>query len=130
MIHVSCAVLIQSKKVLAVRRGAAMKMPGKWEFPGGKVELDETAEAALIREIQEELNLGIAIEKPLSPVEYDYGTFPIRLIPFLVQVVSGELQLIEHDAFLWCNQSQMQQLDWAEADIPIMLEVIFLDLIP
>ncbi len=107
-----------------------MKMPGKWEFPGGKVEINETAEDALIREIQEELNLGIAIEKPLTPVEHDYHTFQIRLIPFLVHAVTGELQLTEHDAFLWCNREQIQQLDWAEADIPIMREVIFLDLIP
>lgn len=101
-----------------------MKMAGKWEFPGGKLEPGESAEASLIREMQEELQLEIAILEPLIPVIHAYPTVEIELIPFLVKHIGGTLQLSEHDAFQWSSVEQLLQFDWAEADLPIVKQVM------
>jgi 8-oxo-dGTP diphosphatase len=123
-VRVSCAVLMQGNSVLAVRRGPNMKMAGKWEFPGGKLEQGESAESSLLREMQEELQLEIAILQPLLPVVHAYSDIEIELIPFLVKHIGGTLQLSEHDAFQWSSVEQLMQFDWAAADLPIVKQVM------
>jgi 8-oxo-dGTP diphosphatase len=100
-----------------------MSRPGKWEFPGGKIELGETAEQCLIREMQEELAIRVEVIQPLTPSQFNYPDISIQLLPFLVKKLSGELQLSEHDASKWVSLSEIHQLDWAEADIPIVEEI-------
>ena len=97
-----------------------MHLPLKWEFPGGKVEQGESAEDCLIREIREELGVEIKIVKRMTPSVYDQGKQVIRLIPFQCTLVSGEVLLTEHAAFLWLDPAELDQIDWAEADIPIV----------
>ena len=123
-VRVSCAVLMQGNRVLAVRRGPNMKMAGKWEFPGGKLEQGESAEVSLLREMQEELQLEIAILQPLHPVVHAYSDIEIELIPFLVKQIGGTLQLSEHDAFQWSSVEQLMEFDWAAADLPIVKQVM------
>jgi 8-oxo-dGTP diphosphatase len=101
-----------------------MKMAGKWEFPGGKLEQGESAEASLLREMQEELQLEIAILQPLHPVVHAYPDIEIELIPFLVKQIGGSLQLSEHDAFQWSSVEQLMEFDWAAADLPIVKQVM------
>ena len=100
-----------------------MSMPLKWEFPGGKVEEGESLESSLIREIEEELSLKILLGERLNPVTHDYGGFQILLIPFLAQIESGHLMLLEHQSYKWLALPELLPLDWAEADLPVAKEV-------
>ena len=124
MIQVTCAIILKDGKILVTQRSESMKLPLKWEFPGGKLEEGENEVDCIIREIKEELNIDIRIIKPLTPQAHDYGTFKINLIPFLAEYVSGEIVLAEHQAYKMLDQSKLKELDWAEADIEIVNEVV------
>jgi 8-oxo-dGTP diphosphatase len=100
-----------------------MDLPGLWEFPGGKVEPEESPATCLIREIWEELSIGIQICKPLTPVLHAYPTKTIQLIPFLANWESGNLQLTEHAQSRWLSPQDLLSLDWAPADLPIVQEL-------
>jgi 8-oxo-dGTP diphosphatase len=123
IIPVSCLVLLHQGKVLATQRSATMDLPGLWEFPGGKVELDESPAACLIREIWEELSIGIQICSPLTPVLHAYPDKSIQLIPFLATWETGTLQLSEHAQYQWLARQDLLSLDWAPADLPIVEEL-------
>ena len=126
MIHVVCAVIEDNDgRLLACRRSSEQSMPGKWEFPGGKVEVDENAEDALIREIREELGCAIHVVSRLPWVEHDYPKFSIRLIPYLCRL-EGESapQILEHAEMRWITLADCAVLDWADADVPIWLALL------
>ncbi|GGC48333.1 hypothetical protein GCM10011386_45690 [Parapedobacter defluvii] len=97
-----------------------MNLPLKWEFPGGKVEPGEDETLTIVREIKEELNLDIEVMGRLKPVEHDYPTFRIRLIPFMASVTGGELLLEEHADAKWVQVDDLDRYDWAPADVPIV----------
>lgn len=120
ILEVCCSIIEESDKMYAFRRGGGMKMPGKWEFPGGKVEADESAESALHRELLEELQIKIEILERMEAVHHEYPEFTIHLIPFRVRILEGTIQLIEHDAFQLGNISELKDLDWADADRKII----------
>ena len=122
-IQVTCLVLLHQGKVLATQRSATMDLPGYWEFPGGKMETEESPTTCLIREIWEELSIGIRISRPLTPVLHTYPNKSIQLIPFLATWESGTLQLTEHAQSQWLAQKDLLSLDWAPADIPIVHEL-------
>ncbi len=123
IIHVSCLVLLHQGKVLATQRSEKMDLPGLWEFPGGKVEPEESPATCLVREIWEELSIGIQICRPLTPVLHAYPAKSIQLIPFLATWESGTLQLTEHAQIRWLALQDLLSLDWAPADIPIVHEL-------
>ena len=127
MIDVSCAIILSENKVLATQRSQKMDLPLQWEFPGGKVESNETPEAALKREIKEELSLDILISSALSSVIHPYNDKTIRLIPFICSIKSGQLTLNEHKDYRWLNKNKLKSLNWAEADIPIVEELMNMD---
>ena len=104
-----------------------MKLPLKWEFPGGKLEMGESEEACIIREIKEELNINISPLKKLSNSIHDYGSFKINLIPFIAEYISGEIELSEHKAYKLLDKNELLSLDWAEADLPIVEELLKLE---
>ncbi|SHN25767.1 (deoxy)nucleoside triphosphate pyrophosphohydrolase [Mucilaginibacter sp. OK098] len=121
IIDVTCALIIDDKRqLLATQRSSIMSLPLKWELPGGKMEPYEKPEQCLIREIKEELNIEIEITKSLAPNIHDYPFISIKLIPFICKCVSGEIELREHADFKWLNTSELLDLDWADADIPIL----------
>lgn len=124
MIDVTCAIILKGDKILVTQRSEKMSLPLKWEFPGGKMELNETAECCLHREIKEELNLKINILKRLDPKPFDYGNFKINLIPFVTKYVCGDISLAEHKSFKWLRQEELKTLDWASADIPVLEEFL------
>ena len=103
-----------------------MSLPGKWEFPGGKLEVNELPEDALIREIKEELNIDIRIVEALPITEHAYVPEKIiQLIPFRCVTVSDENPTpTEHSELRWMKKDDLLQLDWAAADIPIVLNYI------
>ena len=123
MIYVSCAVIIDSGKVLSVQRGAGRHLAGKWEFPGGKVGDGETPEDSVVREVREELDLEVEVVSALAPVVHAYPDKTVRLIPFLCRVTGGTLHLHEHQACRWLAPAELSNLDWCEADGPILEEV-------
>lgn len=128
MINVTCAIIIQGKKILVTQRSEKMKLPLKWEFPGGKLEENESEIDCIKREIKEELNIEIEILKSLSNSIYDYGVFKINLIPFISNYVSGEIILSEHKDYKLVDKSELLNLDWAEADLPIVVEFLKLEI--
>ncbi len=123
MIKVSCAIIVNAQKqVLVTQRSALMPLPLKWEFPGGKIEENETAEECLIREIKEELNIEIEITANLSPNDHQYPDKLIRLIPFICRQAGGEIILKEHADYKWLDVKDLLNLDWAEADVEVVEE--------
>ena len=101
-----------------------MSQPMKWEFPGGKIEPAETEMECIQREIREELNIEIKLLDRLQPSVHPYPTFTIELIPYTAHYVSGQLQLKEHNRYVLLNRNELSTLDWAEADLPIVQEVM------
>jgi 8-oxo-dGTP diphosphatase len=125
MIQVSCAIIINPfNQVLVTQRSINMPLPLKWEFPGGKIEENETAEECLIRENREELNIEIEITSALSPNDYQYPDKLIRLIPFICRQTGGELVLKEHADYKWVDTKDLLDLDWAEADVGVVEEYL------
>lgn len=124
MLNVTCAIILQGGKILATQRSEQMNLPLKWEFPGGKVEIDENEEECILREIKEEINIEIEILGRLMPSVYQYPTFTINLIPFVAKYLDGEINLAEHCDFRWVDKSDLMNLDWAPADISIVQEIL------
>jgi 8-oxo-dGTP diphosphatase len=128
MINVTCAIIFFDNKILVTQRSEKMKLPLKWEFPGGKLEDGESEIDCIKREIKEEINIEIEILEKISNSIYDYGTFKINLIPFISKYVSGEIILSEHKDYKLLDKSELLNLDWAEADLPIVEEFLKLEL--
>jgi 8-oxo-dGTP diphosphatase len=122
MIDVCCAIILNGSKILAVQRGPGSSHPMKWEFPGGKIQLNETAEKCIVREIEEELKVRIKIVNQLLSIDFDYGTKQISLIPFVCKIVSGEIILTEHIAKRWFNFDEWETIDWSGADRELILK--------
>ena len=126
-IPVVCALIASDDgKVLAARRSSSMDLPGKWEFPGGKVEPGETPRKALIREIEEELGILVRISATMSANVHHYNEKTIKLIPFVCSIISGEVCLKEHQSWSWFDRDELEDLDWAEADIPVLKEYLLM----
>ena len=125
MIDVSCALITgHNGKILAAQRSELMRLPLKWEFPGGKVEENETAEGCIIRELREELGVQVEILNSMVPAVHDDGNQQIRLIPFVCVITSGEITLAEHESYVWLSPADLNDLDWAPADIPIVQQYL------
>lgn len=124
MLHVTCAIIEHDNKILICQRSERMKLPLKWEFPGGKIEDGESKENCLKREIREELGLEIDVGSALTPVAHHYPEFSLRLYPFLCKWTGGSLVIAEHTQAIWVDKNELQNYDWAEADVPIVNELM------
>lgn len=125
-IEVVAAIIIKNEKILAVQKGKAKfdYVSYKWEFPGGKVEIDESLEQAIQREILEELNIRIIPKELLITVEHTYPDFHLMMHCFICDYEVGDLHLTEHIQLTWLNHSELNTLDWAAADIPVVETLI------
>lgn len=119
-IHVTCAIIESNGRVLAAQRAWWMRIPLKWEFPGGKIEPGESPEDCLIREVMEELGIGVTIAHSLPTTTHDYPSLRVTLHPFICRHVAGIPINHEHEAIVWLPPAQLMTLDWAEADIPVV----------
>ncbi|NCB07619.1 MAG: NUDIX domain-containing protein [Bacteroidia bacterium] len=116
MIKVTCALIVSGDKILVAQRGPESSHPFLWEFPGGKIKPGETPEACIRREIAEELDIEIEIITGLLPVQYDYGTKLIELIPFLCTIKSGRLKFNVHVGYEWKEWDKLDRTEFSEAD--------------
>ncbi|MGI5847495.1 MAG: (deoxy)nucleoside triphosphate pyrophosphohydrolase [Candidatus Cryptobacteroides sp.] len=114
-IEVVAAVIREGNRILATQRGYG-DFKDFWEFPGGKMEPGETREAALKREIEEELKTEITIERLLATVDHDYPDFHITLHCFLCRVQEDHLTLTEHEAAKWLDAGALDSVNWLPAD--------------
>ncbi len=128
MINVVCGIIKVRDKILVTQRSDKMKLPLKWEFPGGKLEKDENEINCIKRELKEELNIEITVKQKLSNSIFEYEDFKINLIPYVVEYVAGEIILAEHAAFQLLEKHKLSLLDWAEADLPIVRELINIEI--
>ncbi|MCH7414462.1 (deoxy)nucleoside triphosphate pyrophosphohydrolase [Belliella sp. R4-6] len=125
ILRVTCAIIMADDKILCAQRGKNMSHPLQWEFPGGKVEIAESDEACIKREILEELNLQIEVQDSLQTTRHKYSEEKeIELIPFICSYIDGELKLKEHQEVRWLAFCELQNLNWTEADLPIVDELV------
>lgn len=121
-IEVVAAIIKSGDRIFATQRGYGDFKDG-WEFPGGKMEPGETAEAALVREIQEELDTVITVDKLIKTVDYDYPKFHLTMHCFLCYIESGNLELKEHEASKWLTLETLDSVDWLPADLVIIDDI-------
>ena len=117
-IDVVAAIIVKDGQVLATQRGYG-EFEGGWEFPGGKVEPGEAPEAAIVREIREELDAQIAVDNFLVQVEHDYPTFHLSMGCYLCSLES-DFQLLEHHAAKWLGMADIDSVDWLPADVKVV----------
>ena len=106
----------ENNEILCALRSPIMTLPNMWEFPGGKIEPDETPQEALKREIMEELDTEIAVGEVIDTIEYDYPDFHLSMDCFWCEIVSGDLVLKEHEAAKWLAKETLHTVDWLPAD--------------
>ena len=114
-IEVAAAIIYKNGAYFATQRGYG-EFEGMWEFPGGKIELGETAESALKREIQEELGIDITVDKFLCTTDYDYPSFHLTMHCYLCRIISGEIELREHKSARWLTVEALDSVEWLPAD--------------
>lgn len=114
-IEVAAAIIVKDGKVFATRRGYG-EWRGWWEFPGGKIEAGECPDAALLREIREELDAEIEVGQLLDTVEWDYPDFHLTMHCFICRLLSDSLHLNEHEAAAWLSPEELDSVKWLPAD--------------
>ena len=102
-------------RVFATQRGYG-DYKDYWEFPGGKMEAEETPDEALKREIREELSTEISVDEFLCTVEYDYPQFHLTMRCYLCSLLSDALYLNEHEAARWLSKDELESVEWLPAD--------------
>ena len=118
-IYVVAAIIIKDNKIFATQRGYGEFKDG-WEFPGGKVEQGEAPENAIVREIKEELDTVIEVIEYFDTVEYDYPNFHLSMKCYICTVVSGKLELLEHEAAKWLDKDSLDSVAWLPADLGLV----------
>lgn len=121
-IRVVAAVICRENKIFATARGYG-EFKGQWEFPGGKIEADETPQQALVREIKEELDTELEIGDLIDTVEYDYPTFHLSMDCFWARVISGDLILKEAEEAKWLSREELDSVQWLPADIILVKKI-------
>ena len=124
IVNVVAAIIIRKdsdgkKYVFATQRGYGEFKDG-WEFPGGNIEEGEAPEAALEREIREELATQVKVGDCIGTIEYDYPTFHLSMQCFACQMGSGKLELLEHENATWLTKENLHSVDWLPADVTIL----------
>ena len=117
--QVVAAVIKKDGKILATQRGYG-DLEGGWEFPGGKVESNETPEEALVREIEEELSARIEVESYLTTAEHDYEKFHLSMRCYVCSLVADRMILTEHHAARWLDGETIDSVAWLPADIQVV----------
>ena len=126
LVHVAVGVIIQDGQVFLTRRHSDAHQGGKWEFPGGKVELDETVAQALSRELKEEVDIDILACQPLMEINHDYGDKQVKLAIFIVDQFTGEPHSQEGNEQQWASISELGLIEFPEANLAIVEKLLTL----
>ena len=118
-LNVVAAIIKKDNQILATKRGYD-EFINMWEFPGGKIEANETKEQALVREIKEELDCTIKPIKFALDLEYQYPTFYLKMSCFEAEITGGTPKLLEHNDAKWLKKSELDTLNWIPADLTII----------
>lgn len=121
-IRVSAAIIMKDNKIFVTQRGYG-EFKDWWEFPGGKIEEGETPEECLKREIKEELEADINIDKYLCTVEYDYPNFHLKMECFICSLIDGHLELVEAEDAKFITNDQLDSIDFLPADLLVVKEL-------
>ena len=119
ILNVVAAIIKKDNKILATKRGYG-EFINMWEFPGGKIEQNETKKEALIREIKEELDCIIKPTKFVLDIEYQYPTFFLKMSCFEAIITEGTPKLLEHNDAKWLTKKELNDIDWIPADIEVV----------
>lgn len=122
-IEVVAAIIYKDGAYFATQRGYG-EFEGMWEFPGGKIEPDESPEDALKREIKEELGIDITIDKFLCTTEYDYPSFHLTMLCYLCSIEAGEIVLREHKSARWLTTETLDSVEWLHADKEVVETIL------
>ena len=121
MIDVVAAVIKDKEgKILITKRNLKKAQGGLWEFPGGKIESNETREEAIIREIKEELDVDVKVDRYLAEKVFEYPEKTINLIALECFIVNGKIKLMEHEDYKWVNKEELDNYEFAPADMFIV----------
>ena len=118
-IEVVAAIIRKKDKIFATQRGYG-EWKDWWEFPGGKMEVGEIPEEALMREIREELSAEISVDEFLCMVEYDYPAFHLKMHCYLCSLLTEALHLNEHEAAKWLTKEELDSVKWLPADMLVI----------
>ena len=117
IINVVAAAIERDGKIFCAQRPDGKSLGGFWEFPGGKLEIGESPEQALIREIKEELNSEIEIVSYINEASYDYDFGTVVMKTYHAKLISGNLELLEHQNSTWLAPNELTTLNWANSFI-------------
>lgn len=116
MLEVVAGIIFMEDKFLIAKRNAKKSQGNLWEFPGGKVEMGESYPEALKREIKEELNANIEVEKYLGDCIHQYSDKVIKLIGYKAKLLSKNIEMLEHEDYCWISIEELKCYDLADAD--------------
>lgn len=119
-IEVAAAIIERDGKYLIAKRAQHKPLAGYWEFPGGKIEKDETPEHCLLRELKEELSIQVEVLQFIAENTHDYGTFTVCLKAYRCLFIEGEFTLVDHEEIAWISLEQMNDYQLAPADFPFV----------
>ena len=123
-IRVVCGIIINNDNHILITRRNSGDFKGKWEFPGGKLEENESEKDCLIREIKEELDIEIIVDSFIMRNEHTYPEFSVELISYLSYYKSGKIKLVDHDQYEWVETSRLKEFDFLDGDIPIINNIV------
>ena len=118
--RVVAGAIVRDGRVLAARRGAGGREPLLWELPGGKVEGGETDAQALVRELREELRVDVDVQLELGTSTWSYAHGEITLVAWRCSLRSGEPVAVEHAELRWLSRHELDSVEWAPADLPLL----------
>ncbi len=124
MFIVTAAAMIREGKVLIAQRESGSHMEFRWEFPGGKLEPEESPEECIIREIKEELDMDIEVLDIYKVVKFKYEEKDILLLCYLCKVIKGEGRTLECNDFRWVKREELVDFDFVPADLPVVEKLI------
>ena len=122
VVKVVASVIINNNEVLVAQRGGG-KFEGLWEFPGGKIEIGETPEQALARELKEEMGIEIEVGNLLKTIEYEYPDFILNMYCYSAKIKSGDIQLYYHKDYKFVSKKNILDLKWVPADLGFVEEL-------
>lgn len=124
-IDVTAALIVKDGRILAARRAPGKHLAGYWEFPGGKLEPNETPESCLERELAEEFSISTRVHSFIGESVHDYGEKVVRLLGYEVEHTAGDFELVDHDELRWLGMDELYEVEWAPADIPLVEQYQF-----